>query len=230
MVRTLIQRAARVWQKPARGHIARRGRRAPNRGGMGVGVLLAARDAVVASIVGLLMVSIAPVLLGWHTTVVVSGSMAPQIEPGDVIAAAPTSRSPRPGTIVLVDDPARPGDLLMHRLVRYDPEGRMILKGDANEAPDSTPVNPGSLRGVPRLRIPLIGLPYVWIRQGLVVPAVAAVVLLLLIVVWEPPGTSSRAGGAHRRRILPDWGKRTTAGVAGYRYQPAHSTRRRIAH
>ncbi|WP_157432785.1 MULTISPECIES: S24/S26 family peptidase [unclassified Actinoplanes] len=138
----------------------------------------------------MLLISVAPALLGWKPTVVVSGSMLPTIRPGDVVVAAPVPDDPRsrvkPGRVVLVDDPALPDELLMHRLMRYDTDGRMILKGDANASPDSTPVTLESLRGVPRLRVPFIGLPFLWVQQGRFVPVVAAGFLLLFLVVWQP--------------------------------------------
>ena len=159
-------------------------------------LLADARDGVVACILGMLLVSVAPVLLGWKTTVVVSGSMAPRIRPGDVIAAAPAPRdvqsSVRPGRVVLVDDPVRPGALLLHRLVRYDDRGRMILKGDANAAADSTPVPVENLRGLPRLRVQAVGLPFLWLQQGRFLPAMAAGFLLLVLCAWQPPGPKQR--------------------------------------
>ncbi|MBU2666329.1 signal peptidase I [Actinoplanes bogorensis] len=150
-------------------------------------LLFDARDAALACIVGLLLVSMAPVLLGWKSTVVVSGSMMPRIRPGDVIsAAAPPPTHVEVGTVVLVNDPAHPGELLMHRVIRLDEAGRMITKGDANPTADSTPVPMDHLVGIPRIRIPYIGLPYLWIRQGRYVPVVAAAILLLTLLLWQP--------------------------------------------
>ena len=167
-----------------------------------VALLSLARDAVVAWFLGLLLVSVAPVLLGWKTTVVVSGSMAPSIQPGDVIAAAPVPQHPRSrltaGQVVLVDEPTHAGRLLMHRLMRYDADGRMILKGDANASFDSTPVAVERLRGIPRLRIPMVGLPFVWLQQGRYIPAAAAGMLLLLTLSWHPQEAQRSAGGRHR--------------------------------
>lgn len=155
------------------------------------------RDAVVVCLLGMLLMSIVPVLLGWKPTVVVSGSMSPAIRPGDVIVAAPvpdvSQARVKPGQVVLVEAPALPGELLMHRLVRYDDDGRMILKGDANAVPDSTPVAMESLRGVPRLRVPFIGLPFLWLQQGRFLPAAAAGFLVLFLVAWHPARPPSRA-------------------------------------
>ncbi|MBM2615101.1 S26 family signal peptidase [Actinoplanes sp. LDG1-06] len=189
-------------------------------------VLLIARDAVLACVVGMLVIAVAPILLGWTCTVVVSGSMEPGIHPGDVVSAAPIREGtapPTPGTVVLVADPARPGELLVHRLRRYDDQGRMILKGDANRDEDSTPVPMDHLRGTPRLRVPVIGRPYVWIEQGRFLPAAAFGLLVLLLAAWQPKGPSSRTGS----------GRRPAAGVIGapldadYRYRDLVDSGRR---
>ncbi|MCO8269504.1 signal peptidase I [Actinoplanes sp. TRM 88003] len=149
------------------------------------------RDAFIVCVLGLLAVSVAPVLVGWKSTVVVSGSMMPKIHPGDVVSAAPPPDKIAPGTVVLVNDPARPDELLMHRVLRLDDAGRMITKGDANQTADTTPVPMANLVGVPRMRIPWIGLPYLWIRQGHYLPVGAAGVLLMALLLWRPtPGDS----------------------------------------
>ena len=154
------------------------------------------REAVIFCIVGMVLVAVAPMLLRWPTTVVVSGSMAPIIQPGDVIAAAPApsgkSRPVEPGAIVLVADPADPDRLVLHRLVRYDRDDRMILKGDANQTADSTPVPIENLKGVARLRVPFIGLPSYWIDNGRYLPVLAAAGLLLATFLWRPDRPPAR--------------------------------------
>ena len=169
-----------------------------------IDALVDLRDAIVACLVGMLALSIAPVLLGWTTTVVMSGSMAPGIRPGDVIVSAPADvpTQVKPGRIVLVEDPARPGELLMHRLVRYD-GGAMVLKGDANLAPDSTLVPQSALRGLPRLRVPMIGLPYLWVRQSQFGPAAAAALLLVALLAWHPASPAADRPAPRRSRDSP---------------------------
>ena len=176
--------------------------------GVRLSALRAVRDvqgAVTAGIVGMLLVAIVPVLVGWHSTVVVSDSMAPGVRAGDVVVASSTKQRLAPGVVVLVENPAAPGKLLLHRLVDYDSQGLMILKGDANLSRDSTPVPVENLKGVARLRIPYVGLPFLWIREGLYLPAIAAMGLVLAVSMWRPrghahsphrrPGRRHRAGG-----------------------------------
>jgi signal peptidase I len=102
--------------------------------------------------------SLLPVLGGWHPYVIVSGSMAPRIEPGDVVCVDPGALAGlHRGQIVVVHDPVRPGRLLAHRVVEVRRDGSLVTKGDANPVPDSTHVPAGGAVGVVRLVVPSIG-------------------------------------------------------------------------
>lgn len=163
--------------------------------------------AVLLLLAALLLVSITPALAGWHPTVVQTGSMQPALRPGDVVVARPMSAGRlRPGQVVLVTDPDRPGRLRLHRLVQRDPAGNLILRGDANPAADSSPVAPTAVHGVAVLRVPAIGLPMLWLRQGRY-PPVGMLGMLLAGLLWvatryrpEPPDVPARPGRLARRR------------------------------
>ncbi|QXE35827.1 signal peptidase I [Streptomyces sp. GMY02] len=134
---------------------------------------------VLGSMAGLLVWAQLPVaVLGWTAGVVQSGSMRPALAPGDVVLyqPPPRDRTPEVGHIVLTEDPTRPNRLLTHRVYHVLPNKSLITKGDANSAPDSTPVRPAALQGVARLRVPWIGLPVQLWRARQPVPV--AVVLL----------------------------------------------------
>jgi signal peptidase len=156
---------------------------------------------VLCVIGGLVLCSIAPKVLGWHSDVVLTGSMEPYLRPGDLVVYQPTPASRvLPGQIILVHDPAHPGHLLSHRYMRRDTAGQMVTRGDANGHDDSTPVSEGALIGVARLNIPRVGLPLVWWRQdhrG----RTAATALCLFGVTLLAAGTGTRKPrrvGAHR--------------------------------
>lgn len=151
--------------------------------------------ALLGMVSALLFWSIVPNATGWSSEVVVSGSMMPRIAPGDVVVTQPVAAETLiPGQVVLVSNPARPGTLLMHRLVARNPDGTLKTRGDANTADDSTPVPAAMVRGLPRLRIPYVGLPMVWLRNGEYGTLVlVALVLLGALVISAGPGGAGPA-------------------------------------
>ena len=127
---------------------------------------------------------VVPAAVGWPTAVVVGGSMEPYLSAGDVVAFAPLDGTlPPPGTIVAFEDPAHPGVTLTHRVVAVNPDGSLQTKGDANAAPDSTPVQPGAVIGAARLVSPGAGLPFYWWRTGRTAALAVWIVVSLLALV-----------------------------------------------
>jgi signal peptidase len=122
--------------------------------------------AAVTLTIGLAAWSVLPRVAGWSPSVVMTGSMEPRLNPGDVVLSAPaTAHDVHPGQVVLVRNPAVPSRMLMHRFVHWNDAGDLVTKGDANPHEDSTPVPPGNVRGLPRLRLPYIGLGVVWLHN-----------------------------------------------------------------
>jgi signal peptidase len=133
-------------------------------GGVVHGLRLAALAYLVAA-ASLLFWSHAPKLMGWEPRVVLTGSMQPSVRPGDValvgVATAGTDSLP-PGRIVLVRDPSRSSGFYLHRVVRYDQQGRPVTRGDANPSDDWPAVEPSRVAGQVRLLVPRVGLPMLW--------------------------------------------------------------------
>ncbi|NNG36369.1 LamG-like jellyroll fold domain-containing protein [Nakamurella aerolata] len=129
-------------------------------------ITVVAARILLFGILGLAFWATAPMLLGWTPTTVVTGSMRPAIQVGDVVVSQdPDGRQLRPGQVLLVDDPDQRGKLRLHRIDSQQPSGEIILKGDANAKVDSTPIPRESVRGVGTLRVPFIGAPIVWLRE-----------------------------------------------------------------
>ncbi|MDQ1658640.1 MAG: hypothetical protein QOD41_3723 [Cryptosporangiaceae bacterium] len=123
----------------------------------------AAATAYVSAYVSLVIWSMLPMAFGWTPTVIISGSMTPLIKIGDVVFFAPENPATiAPGRVVLVDDPDVPGRLLSHRIYERKKDGSIVTKGDANPAPDSTPVRPEHIHGAARLVIPFAGRVTLW--------------------------------------------------------------------
>lgn len=134
---------------------------------------------VIATLLGLALWAAAPAVIGWLPTTVMTGSMAPRIVPGDVVVSRPVAPAElRVGQVLLADDPDQAGHLRMHRFVDAGPDGSVVTKGDANPERDSTAITRSAVHGVAFLRIPLVGTPIVWMRDG----AWSKVALLLLAV------------------------------------------------
>jgi signal peptidase I len=149
--------------------------------GIGVASWAAARSALLVAAT-LLVMALGPTVLGCRSLVVVSGSMSPHVLVGDILVTRPLGdRLPKRGQILVVDDPAHPGRLVSHRLVRINADGTLRLRGDANQKADSTPVPRQAVRGVAVLRVPLIGWPAVWAQQAASLPLSLTALLTLVV-------------------------------------------------
>jgi signal peptidase len=155
---------------------------------------------------GLLVWAFLPYAAGWHTTLVISGSMTPAIRTGDLVVIAPVTpefarTAAVAGAVIQVDNPVRPGELLLHRAQRRDSDGSIITKGDANAVPDRVPVSPAHVRGIARLRVPYAGLPILWLHNWRTsqVP-LTSLALVMLALAWPerrpaPPADQPRTRG-----------------------------------
>lgn len=145
---------------------------------------------------------------GWQTAVVVSGSMSPAVDPGDVVlySACPAG-GVVPGLILLAADPHHPGSLLTHRVRSVRDTGEIVTKGDANPTSDSTPLRADQVHGCARLVVPYIGLPRLVLdaeQRHRALPFAA----LVLLSAWFALPRARRSGGRHaagasRIRHLP---------------------------
>jgi signal peptidase I len=123
--------------------------------------------ATLTLLASLVLWSLVPVALGWHSTVVMTGSMQPRLHVGDVAIARPVPTDKIAlGQVLLVKDPDHAGRLRLHRLVGFGPNGTLTLRGDANAHNDSSPVQRNAVLGVGVLRVPVIGRPVIWLREG----------------------------------------------------------------
>ena len=118
-----------------------------------------------SALVTLLVPSLIATAVGGRTAVITSGSMGPRLRVGDLVVTRPADPpEPVKGQVVLVDDPATPGQLLTHRVFERREDGSLVLKGDANRTPDSGIVTPAHVLGVGWVAVPRVGLINVWIR------------------------------------------------------------------
>ncbi|MFI1987871.1 signal peptidase I [Actinoplanes sp. NPDC020271] len=154
----------------------------------------------------LAVAGLTPPLLGWTSSVVVSGSMRPAVEPGDVVLTAPpAARRLRAGCVIRFRSPGRPGRSTLHRIVRVDTHGDLITKGDANRVEDAMPVPVSAVTGTQRLRVPYAGLPVLWWLRGDHLRVVLTGVVLLALGLLVPAGRArhERAARVRSRRSGP---------------------------
>ena len=171
---------------------------------MATGAVRQAATFITYAVFWLAVWALGPTLFGWQAVALVSGSMSPLFNPGDVVVAEPFDGSQlEPGTVIVFHAPGS-GEITTHRIVGVHGDGSYRTKGDANGIPDSSPVPPSAIVAVGRLRVPLIGLAIAWWQERAIVPLVLAVVVLALAGALrdrgEPPGPGRRSPS--RRRLV----------------------------
>lgn len=112
--------------------------------------------------------------------VVLTGSMAPTINPGDIVLLAPPSRlTPAVGEIATYTGRRFSGEavgLFTHRIIGGDAKEGFIMKGDANAAPDVQRPKTDDISGVVFFVIPFIG--------KLLSPKLLTLLIPLIIGLW----------------------------------------------
>jgi signal peptidase I len=143
-----------------------------------VGVLLARMYRTF--LLGLVVIAVAPVVLGWGSYVVRSGSMEPSIQVGDVVVAKPWTEDQRVrvGRVFVYDAPAATTPhLMVHRIVELRDDGDYTTAGDANDLTDVTPLPRSDIRATAVLLVPHVGLPVTWFQTGQWLPLAAWLLL-----------------------------------------------------
>ena len=105
-------------------------------------------------------------IFGFKPAVIVSGSMEPTLNVGDVVII---SESGVEGVKVgdIVGYVSKEG-LIVHRVVGYNyinNEKFLILKGDANEEPDAEPVHPQQVLGKYMFKLPNVGWVAIYLKK-----------------------------------------------------------------
>jgi signal peptidase I len=168
-----------------------------------------------------LFITIIPMAFGWRPYVILTGSMAPGIEAGDVVLSSP---DPDPnlilGRVVVFEDPGEPGNVLTHRVIAYNGDGTVTTRGDANPTPDSLSVAFEDIDGLGRLLVQFVGLPVVWARTGNWAMLLLHIAILVGAMIaaardWEPdddiePDDGERVSGVKR------WGKKILTAPGSY--------------
>ncbi len=117
---------------------------------------------------------------GYMLLVVLTGSMTPSINPGDVVLVGPPPRQIGEGTIVAY---SLEGHIVLHRVVQVYGNGTLVTKGDANTAPDK-PIDARRVLGVYKLKMPYLGKPVLALASA--TGNMLAAQMLLTLVILAP--------------------------------------------
>jgi signal peptidase I len=149
------------------------------------------------AIIAFAVLAVGPHVLGYRTLTMLTGSMAPRINPGDVTISTPVTTSEiTPGMVITYHMPIADHSLVTHRVVSvaHGADGAVTVqtKGDANDAKDPwTATLQGDTAYQVRAVVPGIG----HVIRLLRTPAVAPVLLSgaptllagwLLLSIWRP--------------------------------------------
>src|SRR5665647_2188401 len=157
--------------------------RAPGWGGLAATVMA---RTYLAFALALTAIAALPALGTWQTYLVLTDSMRPAIDPGDLVVVAPLGSRDIPlGRVVTFtsrSSDAHGPRTVIHRVVSLRADGAFTTAGDANPQEDSAPLTQADVTGQARLLVPWVGLPMLWWRERAVGPLLAWFVLTALAI------------------------------------------------
>lgn len=140
------------------------------------------------------------VVLGWQPVTIISGSMAPSVQPGHVVVVEPFSgQDLGPGKVVTYRD-ADLDRLVTHRIAAVDEDGTITTRGDANAVEDPIPLTTDRIVGVGRLVVPAAGLPALWAHEGRT--DLLAIVFVLTVLAAGSAASAASTGARSLRQRL----------------------------
>lgn len=110
-------------------------------------------------VIGLCAPLTLPRMLGYHIYNVISGSMEPKIPTGSLVYVSEEEpKDLKKGDVIAFYGADNTGSIITHRVTDNQVvSGRIITKGDANEAEDMNPVEYDRVVGKVTLSIPVLG-------------------------------------------------------------------------
>jgi signal peptidase len=172
------------------------------------------RGIVAVAIVTFAGLAIGPHVFGYRTMTMLTGSMAPQINPGDVVVTTPIDVAEvTTGMAITYHIPVEDHHLITHRVVsvEHGPDGTVTVqtKGDANQAVDPWKATlSGDTAYRVRAVVPMLGHAIEWLRTPIVAVllkygATALVAGWLLMAIWAPAKPAAAAGRTLTARATP---------------------------
>ncbi|WP_284756116.1 signal peptidase I [Arthrobacter sp. efr-133-R2A-120] len=185
---------------------------------------------MVAAVAAFLFLAVGPRVLGYQTSTMLTGSMSPLINPGDVVVTVPVAvQNLRVGDIITYHIPVEDQRVETHRIIdlTINNQGTATVrtKGDANNGPDPwTATLAGGQVDRQVFTVPYLGNAIRALRDPVVLKvlmygAPAALVLLLLASIWRKNPDAGTAAA--------DTGAGTAAGVGAAAGRPLPAFDRR---
>src|SRR3954470_21117713 len=154
------------------------------------------RGLVVVAALAFAVLAVGPHVLGYRTMTMLTGSMSPQIDPGDVVISTPLDvHDVTEGMIISYHIPIDDHRVVTHRVVSVDhgADGAVTVqtKGDATTAEDPWQAAlQGDTAYQVRAVVPEIGHAIQWLREpvvskALVYGAPALLAGLLILTIWR---------------------------------------------
>ena len=154
----------------------------------------------------------APIVVGWRSLAVLSGSMAPTLQTGDEIVVRPVAPvALRVGDVVTFNDPSRGDVLVTHRVRDVRVTGatvHVVTRGDANDGSERWSVAADGRVGRVAYRLPKVG--YATVAAGGPLGRILLVVVPAILLgaceiwrVWRPRGGNSSSVPARSITGLP---------------------------
>ncbi|TFV52757.1 signal peptidase I [Blastococcus sp. TF02A-35] len=155
------------------------------------------RGVMATAVLVFALLAVGPHVLGYRTMTMLTASMAPEIEPGDITIATPVAVSDvTEGMVITYHMPVDDHSLVTHRVVSVEktPDGSVLVqtKGDANAAVDPWTAHlQGDTAYEVRAVVPELGhlvqlLRTPVVSQALLYGAPLMLAAWLLMTIWRP--------------------------------------------
>lgn len=162
---------------------------------------------MVIAVTAFLFLAVGPRIFGYQTSTMLTGSMSPMINPGDVVVSVPTPASElNVGDVITYAIPVEDKRIETHRVIEMitndDGSTAVRTKGDANNGADPwTATLQGDMVDVQAATIPYLGTAIRSLREPAVLNtlmygAPAVLVVMLLTSIWRKTPETDTTGNA----------------------------------
>ena len=139
------------------------------------------RIILLAIIIFVAVLLVAPKVLGFESMVVLSGSMEPEIAVGSMVYVKSVDfEDIEVGDVISFK--LSDGTMVTHRVAAINPDGTLTTKGDANDTADNSPVKEKQLVGMVKGHLPFVGQLSSFIKSSLGIASLCAVAIVVILL------------------------------------------------